>query len=350
VRNHLPQALLDKSVALLTAAELRKWRDDLIAQGLKPATVRRTSAALKAALNLAANLDPRRITDRSPWNVGLSGIKQTSAEVSRVISDDDVIRIVNGAYAIDPAFGLFIDVLASIGTRTSQAINLLVGDLQNGGAEAWGTRLGFPKVGADIADWSEWTPEIQARCANDILLNKRLWDFLQPDGQPPEALALEHGVAVVCDEITVTGIPFDKAAGEQRQQEWVVRRNAIEKALRAQFPEVKNWNSRLQIIKCLIAQGWEPEAFTEKTKQPKLTDEVFEELPRLFPRLTGIAEHQVIGRRLGQLANGEKSWLKHSARMGSFTGESCISARHTAAPRTLAQTLDRYQTRKKGSH
>jgi hypothetical protein len=134
VRNHLPQALLDKSVALLTAAELRKWRDDLIAQGLKPATVRRTSAALKAALNLAANLDPRRITDRLAWNVGLSGIKQTHAEVSRVISDDDVIRIVNGAYALDPAFGLFIDVLASTGTRTSQAIGLLVGDLQNGGA------------------------------------------------------------------------------------------------------------------------------------------------------------------------------------------------------------------------
>jgi integrase len=134
VRNHLPQALLDKSVALLTAAELRKWRDDLIAQGLKPATVRRTSAALKAALNLAANLDPKRITDRSSWNVGLSGIKQTSAEVSRVISDADVIRIVNGAYALDPAFGLFIDVLASTGTRTSQAIRLLVGDLQNGGA------------------------------------------------------------------------------------------------------------------------------------------------------------------------------------------------------------------------
>jgi hypothetical protein len=86
--------------------------------------------------------------------------------------------------------------------------------------EAWGARLGFPKIGADIADWSEWTPEIQARCTNDILLNKRLFEFLQPDGQPPEALALEHDVAVVCDELTVTGIPFDKAAGKHRQQQW----------------------------------------------------------------------------------------------------------------------------------
>jgi integrase len=133
VRGHLTQALLDKSVQLLTAAELRKWRDDLIAQGFKPATVRRTAAAFKAALNLAANLDPRRITDRS-WNIGLGGIKQTHAEVSRVISDAEVLAIVNASYELDSAFGLFIDVLASTGARTSQAIGLLVGDLQNGGA------------------------------------------------------------------------------------------------------------------------------------------------------------------------------------------------------------------------
>jgi hypothetical protein len=82
--------------------------------------------------------------------------------------------------------------------------------------EAWGLRLGFPKVGTDIEDWSEWTQEIQARCVNDILLNKRLWEFLQPDGQPPEALELEQHVAAVCREITAAGMPFNKAAGEQR--------------------------------------------------------------------------------------------------------------------------------------
>ena len=29
--------------------------------------------------------------------------------------------------------------------------------------EAWGLRLGIPKIGAEITDWSTWTPEMQAR-------------------------------------------------------------------------------------------------------------------------------------------------------------------------------------------
>jgi integrase len=131
VRGHLPRSLLDKPVVLLTAAELRAWRDDLLAKGLKPASVRRTMSAAKASLNLAASLDAR-IIDRSAWNVGLSGIKQSHATVSRVVDDATVRAIVNGAYDLDPAFGLFVDVLASTGTRTSQAARLLVGDLQDG--------------------------------------------------------------------------------------------------------------------------------------------------------------------------------------------------------------------------
>jgi hypothetical protein len=132
VRNHLTPALLAKPVALIRATELRAWRDALLAK-VKPATVRRTCAVLKAALNLAADLDPR-ITDRSAWKVGLSGIKQTNAHVSRIISDAEVRLLVAGAYELDRHFGLFVDTLASTGTRTSQATRLLVGDLQNGNA------------------------------------------------------------------------------------------------------------------------------------------------------------------------------------------------------------------------
>jgi hypothetical protein len=47
--------------------------------------------------------------------------------------------------------------------------------------DAWGMRLGIPKIGADITDWSVWTPEIQERCVGDIAINKTLWQFLQPD-------------------------------------------------------------------------------------------------------------------------------------------------------------------------
>jgi hypothetical protein len=36
IRYHLPAALLNKPVALITAAQLRKWRNGLIADGIKP--------------------------------------------------------------------------------------------------------------------------------------------------------------------------------------------------------------------------------------------------------------------------------------------------------------------------
>jgi integrase len=130
VRHHLTPTLASKPVALLKVAELRRWRDDLLASGVSPATLVRTLKSAAAALNLAANLDDR-IRDR-PWKVALSGIKNTFTPVSRVLPDEDVLKLVAGAYARDARFGLLIDVLASTGTRTSQACRLRVADLQDG--------------------------------------------------------------------------------------------------------------------------------------------------------------------------------------------------------------------------
>ena len=129
VRHHLSPTLAAKPVALLTAAELRRWRDDLINSGAAPATVVRILKSAKASLNLATNLDPR-IRDRSPWQVGLSGLLEADAPIDKVLSDADVLRLVAASYALDPPFGLVVDVLASTGTRTSQACRLLVADLQ----------------------------------------------------------------------------------------------------------------------------------------------------------------------------------------------------------------------------
>lgn len=53
--------------------------------------------------------------------------------------------------------------------------------------EAWGQRLGIPKTGTDITDWSRWTPEMQERCVGDVAICKALWRFLQPDGYSQEA-------------------------------------------------------------------------------------------------------------------------------------------------------------------
>jgi DNA polymerase I len=75
--------------------------------------------------------------------------------------------------------------------------------------EAWGLRLAAPKIGVATANWSVWTPEIQARCVGDVILCKKLWCFLQPDGYSDTALALEHRIAAICERITTDGVPFN---------------------------------------------------------------------------------------------------------------------------------------------
>jgi hypothetical protein len=72
-----------------------------------------------------------------------------------------------------------------------------------------------------------------------------------------------------------------------------------------------NLNSRAQIGALLETRGWVPERRTEKNGQPKIDDELLETIPTIYPEFAGLAEHYTLGRRLGQLSNGNKSWLKH---------------------------------------
>lgn len=66
VKLHLPTRLADKAVALLSAREVKQWRDGLRKTGLAAGTVNRIGNALRAALNLAANTDDR-IASRRAW-------------------------------------------------------------------------------------------------------------------------------------------------------------------------------------------------------------------------------------------------------------------------------------------
>jgi integrase len=132
IRKHLTPTLAAKPVGLLTARELAHWRDALLAGGMKPATVVRLCKATKAALTLAARRD-HRITNRAAWSDGLGGLADgsTSRNVQR-LTDDQVRAVVEAAYAIDPAFGLYAEVAAVTGARVSQIARLTVADLQDG--------------------------------------------------------------------------------------------------------------------------------------------------------------------------------------------------------------------------
>jgi integrase len=129
VRAHVPPGLRDKAVVLLTARELRKWRDDA-AETLAPSTVNRTCAAFKAALNLAADHD-ERIANRRAWETGLATIPDAEQSRNVILPEPIVRRIIAEAHRQSAQFGLLVELAAVTGARVSQLAHLGAQDLQD---------------------------------------------------------------------------------------------------------------------------------------------------------------------------------------------------------------------------
>jgi integrase len=125
-RHHLTPSLLSKPLALITANELKVWRNGLITKGLAPSTVNRVRNNMRACLELSA-------PDRSHvWKAGLETLPNAT-RARKLIFPDDVIRaLVAQAYRQDSATGLLCDVLAATGMRPIQAQRLRIEDLIGG--------------------------------------------------------------------------------------------------------------------------------------------------------------------------------------------------------------------------
>jgi integrase len=142
-RIHLTGALASKPVSMLSANELRRWRDALAAKGLAPATVNRTRTTLRAALELAAAHDPHRIVNRHAWEQGLKGLPDATVANNVILDDATVRAFIAEAHKCDRALGLFVEVAAVTGARPSQIVRLTVADLDL--AERSAPRLLMPK-------------------------------------------------------------------------------------------------------------------------------------------------------------------------------------------------------------
>jgi integrase len=130
-RAHLPLAILQKPVALLSERELQQWRNGLL-DGRAPSTVNRIIVTVSAALELAADLDPR-IATRRAWKVGLKKLAGADAGRARnvVLPETTVHDLVARAYGQSQEFGRFIAVMATTGARRIQLARLTVADLQD---------------------------------------------------------------------------------------------------------------------------------------------------------------------------------------------------------------------------
>jgi integrase len=133
VRAHLPDTLAEKRVALVTARELRSWRDGL-AKELAPATVNRTANGLRAALNLAADHD-ERIPSRRAWETGLASLHDAEESRNVILPEVAVRTIIGVANDQSAEFGLLVEVAAVTGARISQLARIEVQDLQDDRAD-----------------------------------------------------------------------------------------------------------------------------------------------------------------------------------------------------------------------
>ncbi|MET3838584.1 site-specific integrase [Bradyrhizobium sp. OAE829] len=128
-RLHLSSGLLAEPVAVLAAAELKKWRDGLLGT-MASSTLNRLCACLCAALEQAAQHD-KRIQNREAWEIGLAGLPNAQVARNVILSDAKVREFVATAYGVDDKLGLLTETLAITGARPSQAVRLRVEDLHD---------------------------------------------------------------------------------------------------------------------------------------------------------------------------------------------------------------------------
>lgn len=221
--------------------------------------------------------------------------------------------------------------------------------------EAWGIRLGVPKLHSGITDWSQWTQDMQDRCVGDVATGLRLWKYLKPDAMSQAAIWLEHRTARLCRMITQAGWPFDSKKAQDLHVELVAEKAKIEAELKKQFgswwqnngeftPKVTdkkamltrgyvegqtctkieriefNPNSRPHIELCLRRLGWQPLEFTDGG-HAKLDEEVIESVVAEFPQAIGLSRYLMLDKRIGQLADGKQAWLKNVKEDGRIHAE-----------------------------
>ncbi len=230
--------------------------------------------------------------------------------------------------------------------------------------EAWGWRLGNHKGEfGKTADWSKFTLEMLTYALQDLSTNKSLIDLIVSKNYSEAALENEMRFQWVMWLQEQHGFRFDRKAAVALYGELSQKRTLIEREIQAGFPgwyedtktpdyysllhmgeEVGRYptkgtaeqdrkkrglkpklcefvagpmkqkhtpfnpGSRDHIAKFLIEKyGWKPSHFGQDGK-PTVDEDVLGGLK--YPEIPKITEYLMIEKRIGQLAEGDKAWLK----------------------------------------
>ena len=206
--------------------------------------------------------------------------------------------------------------------------------------ESWGYRLDFHKGEyGKTTDWSEWTPEMQAYCEQDVHLNAKLYEVIKSKNYSETALFIEHEFQRCIKAQEDHGFFFDVSKAKELYTQLQRRRGELYNELQELFPQwekddgifvpkrnnktkgyvagepvqktktvIFNPNSNDHITDRLINKyKWKPREFTKEGK-PRVDETVLGNLK--YPEAKQLAEYKLIQKRIGMLAEGDTAWLK----------------------------------------
>lgn len=214
--------------------------------------------------------------------------------------------------------------------------------------KAWGQRLGFHKADYD-GGWDHFSAEMLEYNVRDTEVTDRLHTmFIEHPDLSDRANILEHQVAHIVARQERAGFAFDGDAANRLAQTLLRRRAEIEDELQDVFPPVTEYEefipkvnnktrgyikgepflkahtvkfnpgSRRQIADRLKSiYNWKPSEFTPDGSA-KVDEAVLSKLP--WPQAKILTEYLLVQKRLGMLAEGDRSWFK-STRQGRIHGQ-----------------------------
>jgi DNA polymerase I len=242
---------------------------------------------------------------------------------------------------------------------------------------AWGQRMGFPKDDYSqrmkergLDPWASWNQEMEDYCVIDVEVTTKLHGRLA--GNPvagKHVVPLEHAVQLIVARQEQRGFAFDEQAAGKLYAHLVSRREALTSVLKAEFGSwfisrgeftPKRPNKRMgylpgstftklelvefnpsshdHIARGLQAKyGWKPKEYTDGGK-PQVSEEVLSALD--YPPVKDLQEYLVVQKLIGQLAEGNKAWLKLSKKgrlHGSVNTNGAVTGRMTHSDPNLAQ-------------
>lgn len=115
--------------------------------------------------------------------------------------------------------------------------------------EFWGTYLHHNKIGLDISDWSRYTPEMLARCENDVYLNFLVYQYLLKEGADfgPQSIQIEHSITAILEEASHHGFAFKTQEAIRLLQMVTSRLQTLETDIQSVFPKVPIFDREFKV-------------------------------------------------------------------------------------------------------